>query len=510
MTQCNLNNPQQACRIIILGVSGDLAARRLLPSLFHLHVQGRLSEQFECWGCSRKDWTDEVLNVFVKNAIETYGEPALKEKLEEQWTTFEKRLHFHRIRFDERADYIALRDKILTTRTKKSPSPAKSERTFAPCENNLYYLSTPPSFFTQICQELASCGLLKKQQPPTPWSRVLIEKPFGRDYASAYQLQRDLLEYLDDSQIFRIDHWLGKETVQNLMIWRFSNHIFETLWNRTHIDHIQITASESLGMGRRGAFFEESGMVRDMIQNHMLQLLSLIAMEPPLSLSPHHIFSEKFKVLEAVRPIDPSQAVRGQYYSTGESSEPSYREEEGVAATSNVETFAACKLYIDNWRWSEVPFYLRTGKRMEKRCTQIAIVFKPEPNFLFPQKPHTQRHNILTIKIQPDEGISLTMNCKQPDMGRRACPVTMDFDVENTFGSKGPMAYERLIKESIDGDSTLFAHGQEVLLSWKIVEPLLNAWKETAQDFPNYPLFSKGPQASCDLIEKDGRFWINP
>lgn len=498
---CDAKNPQRACRIIIFGITGDLAARRLLPSLFHLHVQQHLPKNFECWGCSRKDWDDEKLYHYTKEAIEKFGDSSLKEALATHWESFEQRLHFHRVRFDHKEDYQSLKEKMSTLS-------AHDGRTFNPCENNLFYLSTPASYFTTICNELAQCGLIKKQRPPTPWSRVLIEKPFGTDLASATKLQSELLNYLDDSQIFRIDHWLGKETVQNLMVWRFSNHIFEALWNRSHIDHVQITVSEDLGMGRRGSFFEESGMLRDMLQNHMMQLLALIAMEPPLSLSPDHIFAEKVKVLEALRPIDHKEAVRGQYHSSDELA-PSYRDEEGVDPHSSVETYVACKMFVDNWRWSEVPFYLRTGKRLTSRCTQIAIVFKPEPSFLFPQKPHSQRHNVLTIKIQPDEGISLTMNCKRPEMGRTTAPVTMDFDVQSTFGSKGPMAYERLLMESIDGDNTLFAHGQEVLLSWKAVDPLLKKWQEETPQFPNYPVFSSGPDAAKRLIEEDGRFWID-
>lgn len=502
MTHCNVSNPQQACRILIFGVTGDLSARRLLPSLFSLHLQGLLPGGFECWGCSRKEWSYERFLDFVKEALETFCEPWALSLLPEHWDGFAKRLFFHRIRFDCPDDYATLYQRIFDASDSVTPEQL--------CLNNIFYLSTPASYFTTICKQLTHHKLLSKQTPPSPWSRILIEKPFGQDHQSAQELQDQLLEYLDDSQIFRIDHWLGKETVQNLLYWRFSNHIFEALWNRNHIDHIQISVSEELGMGRRGAFFEESGIVRDMVQNHMLQLLSLIAMEPPISLSPDHIRYEKLKVLEAMQSADPKEAVRGQYGRAVRESETTlgYREEEGVSPTSHVETFAALKLYIDNWRWSGVPFYLRVGKRLAKRSSQIAIVFKPEPNFLFPQGEREASANALILKIQPEEGISLMMNSKKPSMGRSIAPVMMEFDVEKSFGTRGPLAYERLIKESIEGNSALFAHGDEVLLSWRIVQPLLDAWKLPADHFPNYEARSHGPLAADQLMEQEGRRWL--
>lgn len=503
MTSCQFSNSSQACRMVIFGVSGDLSARRLMPALFSLHCQNLLPEGFSCWGCSRREWSKENFLDFILHSLQTFTEAALHEKLKTHWESFSQKLHYQQCRFDHEADYRALQ-KVLANHK-------------AGCENTLFYLSTPSSYFTTICQQLSRAGLLQHQKPPAPWNRIILEKPFGHDLSSAIELQKELLQQVDETQIFRIDHWLGKETVQNLMVWRFSNHIFESLWNRTHIDHVQISVSEDLGIGRRGSFFEEAGILRDMIQNHMLQLLSLVAMEPPITLKPDDVRYEKLKVLEAIRPINydqvPFLAVRGQYDEGRilDQNVCAYREEAGVAKNSNIETYAAVKLNIDNWRWYGVPFYLRVGKRLKTRCTEVAIVFKKEPAVLFKQAHGTSSQNILLLRIQPNEGISLVMNCKQPNLAKMIRPVSMDFDFESTFGQKGPQAYERLLCDSLAGDNTLFAHGDEVLESWKIVQPILDYWKDHNDiNFPNYRAGSWGPQDADDLLAKDQRFWINP
>lgn len=498
MANCNIHHPQQACTLVIFGVSGDLSARRLMPSIFSLHCLGLLPEGFSCFGCSRREWSRAELLSFVKDSLATYVQSPYKERLESEWETFSKKIHFCQVRFDEESDYRALKERL-----------ASHDRG---CDNTVYYLSTSPSFFTPICSKLSHVGLLKHQNPPCPWNRIVIEKPFGRDLASAKQLQSSLETIVNESQIFRIDHWLGKETIQNLMVWRFSNHIFESLWNRTHIDHVQISVAEELGIGRRGAFFEESGILRDMIQNHMMQLLSIVAMEPPVIMEPYAIRHEKLKVFQAIRPIASSDvdllSVRGQYSRSGDI--PGYLEEEGVSPSSNVETFAAVKLHVDNWRWYDVPFYLRVGKRMRKRCTQVAIVFKKEPSVLFKQLSGTSGSNTLIMRIQPDEGISLRMNCKQPQLKRTIGPVSMDFSFQETFGHSGPQAYERLLCDSLLGDPSLFAHCDEVLASWNIVEPILNRWSDTsAPKIQAYAAGSWGPEASLDLLARDGRRWID-
>ena len=383
--------------------------------------------------------------------------------------------------------------------------------------NYLFYLAVPPSIFEEYVDRLGETGLMK--EPEESWRRVIIEKPFGHDLDSARALNRKLREILEERQIFRIDHYLGKETVQNIMVFRFANGIFEPIWNRRYIDHVQITVAETVGVEERGGYYEEAGALRDMVQNHMFQLLALIAMEPPISFAADAVRDEQVKVLYAIRPLSPEDvlhsAVRGQYgegrprgLSDGKRV-PAYRAEKGVAPASNVETFVALELFVDNWRWADVPFYLRTGKRLPKRASEIAIQFKPAPLMLFRETSVERLNpNLLVIKIQPDEGISLRFEGKVPGPAMRLGTVRMDFDYEDYFGRQAQTGYETLLYDCMLGDSTLFHRSDMVEAGWRVVTPILDVWKAlTPRNFPNYAAGSWGPKEADELIEKDGRTW---
>lgn len=423
---------------------------------------------------------------------------------EDLWKTFSEQLFYHQANFDDDAGYETLNqflkslDSILGTQA-----------------NRLFYLSTQPSYFPEIIQKLHQHGMIYDvNKVHGKWSRVVIEKPFGHDFASAKKLQHDISHYLDESQIYRIDHYLGKETVQNLLVFRFSNPIFESLWNNHNIDNVQITVGEEIGIGTRGKFFEEAGMLRDIVQNHMMQVLSLVAMEPPNSFEANAIRDEKVKVLQALRPFPKQEMnqyiVRGQYgsgYING-AEVKGYREEANVDPKSGVETYAAMKLYIDNWRWSGVPFFLRAGKRLPKRATEISITFKKPPGFFFKDVRGEVDANILVIRIQPDEGISLKMNCKVPGLAGPIQPVKMDFRYSAYFGATPPDAYERLICDCMAGDSTLFARIDEVMASWKLFSPVLEQWQANEPlHFPNYVAGSWGPIEADWMINQTGHHW---
>ncbi len=381
--------------------------------------------------------------------------------------------------------------------------------------NRVFYLATQPSFFTEICKQLHGAGLIyDADKVQDKWSRIIIEKPFGRNLKSAQDLQKELLFFLQEDQIYRIDHYLGKETVQNLLVFRFANALFESLWNNRYIDHVQITVAEDIGIGSRGAFWEEAGMLRDIVQNHMMQLLSLVAMEPPVSLSARAIHDEKVKVLQALRPFSKSDLensiVRGQYGTgfVGGKEVLGYRAEKNVSPSSCMETYVALRLFIDNWRWAGVPFYLRGGKRMPKKVTEIAVIFKDPPQVLFQNKEKRNAPNTLTIRIQPNEGIALKINCKVPGPSSPIQPVKMDFRYGSYFGMSPPEAYERLIQDCILGDKTLFARQDEVFNSWALLTPVLDDWaNRQPKDFPNYASGSWGPESAGSMIQKDGRQW---
>lgn len=488
------------CVLVIFGATGDLTGRKLLPALYNLAREGQLPSHFACVGFARREKTNAEFRKEMLDAINRFSR--VKPVDEDIWKAFSEQIFYHKSEFDHDEGYEELgkllRDLDLRLGTKG---------------NRLYYLSTQPSYFPLVVEKLKQHQLI---QPPDSdkWSRVIIEKPFGRDYQSANELQNLITQHLDESQIYRIDHYLGKETVQNLLVFRFANPIFENIWNRNHIDNVQLSVSEELGIGSRGRFWEEAGMLRDIVQNHMMQLLSLVAMEPPTSMKAGSIHDEKVKVLEAIRPLPLSHmdqvAIRGQYgegYINGVAV-PAYRDEENVAPSSIVETYAALQLFIDNWRWAGVPFYLRAGKRLPKRATEIAITFKEAPGVLLQTDGKQNESNVLAIRIQPDEGISLKMNCKIPGMSMQVQPVKMDFRYGAFFGSTPPEAYERLICDCMAGDTTLFARIDEVMASWKLLTPVLQHWEShKPHNFPNYASGSWGPVEADEMLSQTGDKW---
>lgn len=489
------------CLLVIFGATGDLTARKLFPALYNLAREGQLPLHFACIGFARKEKNHDEFREEMKKAISEFSR--VKPIDETLWNTFSNEIYYHTSNFDEDAGYDRLRsfldelDKKLNTRG-----------------NRIFYLSTQPSFFPSIIEKLSQHNLIyDTDEVKDKWSRVIIEKPFGEDYDSAIELQKFLSHHLSENEVYRIDHYLGKETVQNLLVFRFGNSIFEAFWNNHYVDHVQITVAEEIGIGTRGAFFEEAGILRDIVQNHMMQLLSLVAMEPPSSLAADAIRDEKVKLLKAIRPIDLAHfddyVVRGQYgagFIDGQSV-VGYRQEKNVNPQSNVETYAALELYIDNWRWVGVPFYLRAGKRLPKRATEIAIAFKEVPGILFSEGGKKNENNVLVIRIQPNEGISLKINCKVPGSSNIQ-PVKMDFRYGSYFGIAPPEAYERLICDCMMGDYTLFARNDEVLTSWKLLTPILKRWEEKPPaDFPNYQSGTWGPKKADEMLASSNRTW---
>lgn len=488
------------CILVIFGATGDLTNRKLVPALYNLSKDGLLPSHFACVGFARREKSDDTFRKEMLAGVNEFSrnkpaDPAI-------WDSFAEHLFYHQSEFDKDEGYQSLKKEL-----------EELDKKFETKGNRIFYLSTPPSYFPMIVEKLSKNGLIVDADDAQSFSRVIIEKPFGQDYESAISLQSELVRYLKESQIYRIDHYLGKETVQNLLVFRFTNPIFEQLWNRNHIDHVQITVAEDIGIGTRGKFWEEAGMLRDIVQNHMMQLLSLVAMEPPINLKADSIRGEKTKVVEACRPFPMDNleefAVRGQYgpgFVDGEKV-IGYREEKDVNPKSNVETFVALKIFIDNWRWSGVPFYLRAGKRLPKKTTEIAITFKEPPSVLFKSEASGSVANTLVIRIQPDEGISLRMNCKVPGMNTLIQPVKMDFRYGAYFGASPPEAYERLICDCMSAESTLFARDDEVIASWKLLTPVLEHWAKEKPSFPNYAAGTWGPEAADKLLERDGHSW---
>lgn len=489
----------EPCIFVIFGATGDLTSRKLLPALYNLAREGQLSPQFACIGFARREKTDEQFREEMKQAINNFSRT--KPIDESIWKSFSEKIFYHRSEFHEDQGYESLKKEL-----------ERMDQTLGTKGNRVFYLSTPPSYFPAIVKQLSRHELIYKDSSEK-WSRVIVEKPFGEDLDSAISLQKELTSYLHESQIYRIDHYLGKETVQNLFVFRFTNPIFEFLFNNHNVDNVQITVAEDIGIGTRGKFFEEAGNLRDIVQNHMMQLLSLIAMESPATMRASDIHDEKVKVLNSIRPLNFLEfdqfAVRGQYgpgIINGQAV-AGYRQEENVDPNSNVEAYAALQLFIDNWRWSGVPFYLRSGKRMGKRTTEIAITFKHIPGFVSKQIGQNLNTSVIVIRIQPDEGISLRINCKVPGSSRIE-PVKMDFRYGTHFGAPAPEAYERLICDCIAGDSTLFARDDEVIASWRLLTPLLEYWKAVPpSDFPNYPSGSFGPLASDLMLQREDRLW---
>ncbi len=491
----------ESCILVIFGATGDLTARKLIPALYNLAREGQLPGHFACVGFARRPKTHEQFRAEMHEDIEHFSRSSSVDP--QIWKTFQEQFFYLQSEFDQDEGYDRLNQFLH-----------QLDLQFGTKGNRVYYLSVQPSYFPSIVEKLHQHQLIYSPHLTNRWSRIIIEKPFGEDFSSALQLQKDLVQYLDESQIYRIDHYLGKETVQNLLIFRFANSIFEPIWSHHHIDHLQITVAEEIGIGTRGRFFEEAGMLRDIVQNHMMQLLSLVAMEPPSSLAASSIHEEKVKVLKSIRPFPKNnfsqRAVRGQYapgFIYGEAVK-GYREEENVSPQSFVETYVALELFIDNWRWSGVPFYLRAGKRLPKRVSEIAVIFKKAPSYLFQETTSSLDPNILLIRIQPDEGISFKINCKVPALSQVIQPVKMDFRYGSYFGSTAPEAYERLICDCMAGDNTLFARDDEVLIAWELLTPLLEDWqRHPPKDFPNYPAGMWGPPEADQLIKRGGRQW---
>ena len=490
------------CILVIFGATGDLTGRKLAPAIYNLGNDGLLPANFACVGFARREKSDDVFREELKKEISSYSRT--KPLDETYWNAFKEQIFYHQSEFDSDEGYKSLAAKLDSL-----------DKRFSTGANRIFYLSVQPKYFPLIIEKLRKFNLLydvhKNQES---YSRVIIEKPFGHDSASAAELQADIEKNLDESQTYRIDHYLGKETVQNILVFRFANAIFESLWNYKHIDHVQITVAEDIGIGTRGAFFEEEGLLRDIAQNHMMQLLTLVAMEPPVSLSASAIRDEKVKVLQSIRPLTQDDferhAVRGQYgagFINGENA-IGYLQEKNVNPESKIETFLALRFYIDNWRWAgSVPFYLRGGKRLPKRSSEIAIFFKDAPGVLFLQQSSRNEPNVLVLRIQPDEGISMKINCKVPGPSSPLQPVKMDFRYGSYFGQSPPEAYERLIWDCMLGDSTLFARADEVAQSWKLFTPLLDYWNKTPAAFPNYACGTWGPKEADEMIAKDNRNW---
>lgn len=489
----------EPCILVIFGATGDLTARKLLPALYNLAREGQLPPQFACVGFARREKTHEQFRAEMKEAIAQFSR--VKPIDEALWSTFESRLFYHQSEFHEEEGY-----KKLATFLEGLDSQLGTQG------NRVFYLSTQPSFFPLICEKLYQSKLIYSEDlVQDKWSRIIIEKPFGRDLSSAYSLQTELTHFLKESQIYRIDHYLGKETVQNLLVLRFANSLFESLWNNRYIDHVQMTVAEEIGIGSRGALWEESGFLRDILQNHIMQVLSLVIMEPPINLSSSAIHEEKVKAVQSIRPFDLEHSViRGQYssgYVDGEAV-PGYREEKNVSPTSAVETYVALRLFVDNWRWAGVPFYIRGGKRLPKKGTEISIFFKDPPGVLFQHSGKKNEPNVLTIRIQPDEGTSFKINCKVPGSSNYIQPVKMNFRYGSYFGLTPPEAYERLILDCILGDNTLFAREDEVFASWRLFSPVLDHWEKLgSQQLPSYSCGSWGPEEADALLKMDGRKW---
>jgi glucose-6-phosphate 1-dehydrogenase len=482
--------------IAIFGSSGDLTQRKLMPALFNLYLDKQLPRHFTIVGVSRRGDLESFRST-MREAVAKYSRRG--EKGMERWDEFASRMDYLTGDYGDEQVYSRLADRI-----------GSDEKEWGKDASRIYYLSVPPQVFPTIADRLGAAGLSGSKDR----DRIVIEKPFGSDLESAEDLNRRLEASFAECQIYRIDHYLGKETVQNLMAFRFANALYEPIWNRRYVNHVQITVAEEGGVEKRGGYYEQSGALRDMIQNHLLQLMCLVAMEPPSSFVGDEVRNKKVDVLRAVRPLAPadlpSHAIRGQY-GPGDG-HPGYRQEEGVDPESSIETYAAIKLYVDNWRWQGVPFYLRTGKRLPKKVSEIVIQFNPVPHFAFPPSAaDTFEPNRLIINIQPDEGISLVFQAKEPGAGMRLRTVTMDFSYEKAFQVASREAYETLLQEVLEGDTSLFMHARQEHEAWRIVMPILEAWESRpASGFPNYAAGTWGPVAADQMLARDGRSWHNP
>jgi glucose-6-phosphate 1-dehydrogenase len=480
----------EACAMAIFGASGDLTKRKLFPALYSLALRGLLPENFGVVGVARTEESDDEFRERMKEAVQQYGRDEFKEDV---WQ-----------RLAEGMRYIAAEfsDEAAADRVAEALGQIDEQRSTA--GNRVYYLAVPPDAFETIVEGLG------KRRSAEGWTRLIVEKPFGHDLESAHELNALLHRHFEESEIFRIDHYLGKETVQNMLALRFANGIFEPIWNRQFIDHVQITVAESIGIEGRAAYYERAGAIRDIFQNHLLQLVALTAMEPPIDFTSESVRNEKVKVLKSIHTPGPKHVVRGQYgrgYVEGEEV-PGYREEPGVDPNSTTETFVAAKLFVDNWRWADTPYYVRAGKRLARRETTIAIQFKRAPHPPFEElAAEGLRPNVLLIHIQPDEGVSLAIGAKVPGQGMQIRTVHMDFLYGGAFRADMPEAYERLLLDCMRGDATLFTRADEVDEQWEIVDSIVAAWRRDRPSFPNYAAGTWGPPSSDELLHRDGRSW---
>jgi glucose-6-phosphate 1-dehydrogenase len=486
--------------LVIFGASGDLTKRKLLPALYHLQQNNLLPQSFAIVGVARRPLGDSFAQDMREGIVDFGGVDKSDPKLD----SFVDKISYFALNFDDPGHYAALKAELDRIASEKNIGP-----------DRLFYLATAPEFFAGIIENLGAQGMA---QPETGKVAVVIEKPFGHDLDSARELNHQVNAVFHESQVFRIDHYLGKETVQNVLVFRFANGIFEPIWNRNYIDHVQITAAETLGVEGRGPFYEKAGALRDVVQNHVMELLSFVAMEPPSSFEAESVRREKLKAWQAIPSIPILSTVRGQYGPGVVDGQrvPGYRDEERVDPESGTETYAAVRLEIENWRWAGVPFYLRAGKRLKKRVTEISIQFKQPPLLIFNRMQSSGpcaeiQPNLLTIRIQPDEGISLRFGAKVPNApGMSVCPVIMDFDYAAAFGRSTANGYERLLLDAMLGDQTLFAHRDGVETTWALYTPILQGWANKKPEvFPNYFAGKWGPECADRLLEKDGNAWRN-
>lgn len=494
------NRPRpQPCSVVIFGASGDLTYRKLIPALYNIAADGDLPAALTVVGFARREKTDDSFRRELEDAARKHSRSGVNDEV---WASFAERIYYHRSEFADSGGYHQLASRL-----------DQLDEEHGTRGNRLFYLSVAPSEFEGILKHLAEAGLNRTR--PGSWARVIVEKPFGTDLPSAEALNTVVNSVFPEKDTYRIDHYLGKETAQNIMVLRFANAIFEPLWNHRYIDHVQITAAEPLGVEQRGPYYESSGALRDMVQNHLLQLLCLTAMEPPTDLSAESVRDEKVKVIRSLRRMSPESVaenvVRGQYTAGAIDGREvkAYRAEDRVNSESMTETYVALKVAVDNWRWEGVPFYIRMGKRLPKGGTEIAVQFKSAPSVLFNKPTEPLGPNVLVIRIQPDEGISLRMQCKMPGAAVRIEPVKMDFHYGTSFGKASPEAYERLLLDAMAGDATLFARRDEVEGAWSFIDPIEHAWHEhpTPPAVAFYPAGSWGPKEADDLLARDGRAW---
>ncbi|HYW34906.1 MAG TPA: glucose-6-phosphate dehydrogenase [Balneolaceae bacterium] len=483
----------------IFGGAGDLTWRKLMPAIYDLYLDGRIPDNFSIIGLDIKEMSDDDFRERLLDGVNKFSRRGKADK--EEWKEFASNISFKKTDFTNTESFEKLSVIIKNL-----------EDTWEAKANRLFYLAVPTRFTSVISESLGKSGLADDKER----SRLVVEKPFGQDLESAKELNAILNRDFDESQIYRIDHYLGKETVQNMLVFRFANALFEPIWNRNYIDHVQITVAEQVGVEHRGTYYEEAGALRDMVQNHLLQLLCLIAMEPPVSFEADEIRNKKVDVLNAIRTYDEEDvnrvAVRGQYdngWMQGEDVK-SYREEKGVDKKSNTETYAAVKFFIDNWRWQDIPFYVRTGKRMPKKTSVITIQFRPVPHKSFPEESlQNWNPNRLIISIQPEKGMRLQFQAKQPGLDMYLNPVDMTFNYDNTYSDEPPEAYETLLLDVMKGDTTLFMRSDQVESAWKVLMPIINVWDSTnPSDFPNYEAGTTGPEDAEALIAKDGNHWV--